>query len=154
MSEHIIENLDSRPFAEFGAGELAQMREHGAGCGTCETAFQSARRNAAILKFEAAHTIDPSPFFQTKVLAAMKEKRSYRPVVDFWKMWQASGALVSVMLVMVAVLFFAGIAAPDAVGGNTGPVATADTAEAVIFEQDKTLSDITSEQIFQEIYER
>jgi hypothetical protein len=153
--QHIIENLDSRPFAEFSEKELLLMREHGARCGRCEIAFQSAREAAAVLKFEAGHALEPSPFFQARVAAALKEKRSggLRPVLDLWKIWQASGALVSIMVAMVAALFFAGTVAPRA-SGNISPSAAADTAEAVIFEQDNTLRDITSEQIFQEIYER
>jgi hypothetical protein len=155
MNEHIIENLDARPFAEFSGEEISRMQTHSAGCADCGIAFQAAQKAMLILKFEAERAPLPSPFFYTRVAAALKEKRSnLRPVLDLWKMWQASGTLVSVMVAMVAVLFFAGTVAPNA-SGKVGPVAsTADTAEAVIFEQDNTLKDITSEQIFQEIYER
>jgi|ERR1044072_244013 hypothetical protein len=153
--QHIIENLDARPFAEFSENEISQMRGHSAECTDCGTAFQAAREAMLILKFEAEQTFEPSPFFHARVAAALREKRgNLRPVMDLWKIWQASGALVSVMVAMVAVLFFAGAVAPNA-SGNIAPMAsTPDTAEAVIFEQDNTLKDITSEQIFQEIYER
>ncbi|HEV7642548.1 MAG TPA: hypothetical protein VGO50_01280 [Pyrinomonadaceae bacterium] len=153
--QHIIENLDARPLAEFSGEEISRMQAHSAECADCGIAFRAAQRSAAILKFEAERIFEPSPFFHAKVAAALKEKRSsLRPVLDLWKMWQASGALVSAMVAMVAVLFFAGAVAPNA-SGNMAPMAyTADTAEAVIFEQDNTLKDITSEQIFQEIYER
>src|ERR1041384_789997 len=112
--QHIIENLDSRPFAEFSETELLQMREHGAGCTRCGIAFQAAQKTAAVLKFEAGYAPLPSPFFHTRVAAALREKRSggLRPVLDLWKIWQASGSLVSIMVVMVAALFFAGTVAP------------------------------------------
>ncbi len=150
--QHIIENLDARPWAEFSEGEISRMQVHSAECADCEIAFRAAQRSAAILKFEAGRISQPSPFFHAKVAAALKEKRgNLRPVLDLWKIWQASGALVSIMVAMVAVLFFAGAVAPNA-SGNVVP--TSDTAEAVIFEQDNTLKDITNEQVFQEIYER
>src|SRR5882757_488333 len=146
--QHIIENienLDSRAFAEFSEEELRQMQAHCAGCSQCRTAFSAAQNSAAILKFEASQVFEPSQFFHTKVLAALREKRSgLQPVFDLRKMWQASGALVSVMVVMVAALFFAGAVAPNG-SGNISPAAGADTAEAVLFEQDNTLKDVTTE---------
>ena len=155
--QHIIENLDARPFAELGENELSQIKAHCAHCGECRIAFQAARRSAAILKFEAENSPEPAPFFSARVMNALKEQRGKRgtlqPVWDLWKMWQASGALVSVMVAMVAALFFAGAIAPNASNNMAQPV-TADTAEAVLFEQDNTLKDATTEQIFQEIYER
>jgi predicted anti-sigma-YlaC factor YlaD len=152
--KHIIENLDAKPFAELSEDEVLQIKEHAAKCSSCLSAFLAAERSTEILKFEAAREIEPSAFFQSKVLRALKEKRgSRRPVWDLWKMWQASGALVSLMAAMVAGLFFAGAIAPGASGGVNYPAA-GDTTEAVIFEQENTLRDMTSEQIFQEIYER
>ncbi len=153
--QHIIENLDARPIAEFSETEISRMQAHSAECRGCGIALRAAQRSAAILKFEAERIPQPSPFFHMKVAAALKEKHNnLRPVLDLWKFWQASGALVSLMVAMVAVLFVAGAVAPNASGNVTPLASTSDTAEAVIFEQDNTLKDITSEQIFQEIYER
>ena len=156
--QHIIEILDTRPFGEFSGEELSQMRAHSAECGECRNVFQAAQGSAAMLKFEAEQALQPSPFFHTRVMTALREQQEKRgglkPVWDLRRLWQASKSLVSLLVVMVAALFFAGVLAPGAQGSTEPAALTADTTEAVIFEQDNTLKDITSEQIFQEIYER
>lgn len=152
--QHITDILDSTPLARLSDGELSAIGEHTARCGECRQAFQAAKASAAVLKFEAEQAFEPAPFFQTKVMAALREQRnSLKPVRVFWRLWQASGSMVSLMVLMVAGLIFAAQLAPAARGDNQ-PVAAADSTEVVILEPDSALRDMTSEQIFQEIYER
>jgi predicted anti-sigma-YlaC factor YlaD len=150
MKEHIIEILDGTPFDRLSESELSIINAHSTGCGQCRDAFQAAGISAAILKFESAQEPEPSPFFQSRVMAALREQRSNgKTVWDFWRLWQASGSLVTMMVALVAMLMFAVVLAPS----NQTLASSTDPTEAVIFEQDNTL-DITNEQVFPVIFER
>jgi predicted anti-sigma-YlaC factor YlaD len=152
--QHIIEILDTTPFAALGESELSAIGAHTAGCKKCRDAFQAARGAAVLLKAEAERFSEPTPFFQTKVMAALREQRNnLRPIWDLRRLWQATGSLVSLMVMVVAGLIFAVELAP-VTRGDIQALAAADSAEAVILEPDATLKDIASEQIFQEIYEK
>jgi hypothetical protein len=149
---HIIDILDAMPFDSLSESELSEIQTHSKACEECGKALQAARVSAAILKFESEPLFEPSPFFQTKVMAALREQRSNaRSVWDFWRLWQASGSLVSVMVLLVAGLFFATVLAPNTHGDT---MAFADESEAVIFEQESALKDMTNEQMFPVILER
>jgi hypothetical protein len=150
--QHIIDILDGAPFENLSEAELSQIQAHSAGCGECASAFQAARVSAAILKFDSEQAFEPSPFFETRVMAALREQRAgAKTVWDLWRLWQASGSLVSVMVLLVAGLFFATVMAPNT---NGDTMAFADESEAIIFEQENALKDLTNEQIFPVIFER
>jgi len=151
--QHIIEILDTTPFAALGESELSAIGAHTARCEKCREAFQAAKASSVLLKFEAEQVSEPTSFFQTKVMAALREQRkNLKPVWDLRRLWQASGSLVSLMVMVVAGLMFAVELAPT--HADIQALATADSTEAVILEPDSALKDIVSEQIFQEIYER
>ena len=152
--QHITDILDGAPLAGLSEGELSAIAGHTARCGECRRAFEAAKASAAVLKFEAEQSPEPTPFFQTKVMAALREQRkNLKPLWDLRGLWQATGSLVSLMLVAVAALIFAVELAP-ATRGDSQAMASADSAEVVIFEPDSALRDMTSEQIFLEVYER
>jgi hypothetical protein len=158
MNDHIIDILDAVRFDALSETELAVINKHSADCadcGDCRSAFQAARISAAVLKFEAEESVfEPTPFFQTKVMAALREQQetSRRSIWDFWRVWQASGPLVSLMVLVVAGLMFASVLAPVTHGDTMASFG--DESEAVIFEQDNTLRDISNEQVFPVIFDK
>jgi predicted anti-sigma-YlaC factor YlaD len=148
--QHIVEILDNAPFGSFNENELSAMREHCAECGDCRNAFAAARISSAAIKFESEQAFEPSPFFQTKVIAALREQRGETKTLwDFWRLWQASGSLVTMMIALVAMLMFAVVLAP-----SHQTMAAGDQAEAVILEQDAIAKDMTNDQVFQALYDR
>lgn len=151
--KHIIEILDNAAFDALKADELAVISEHNAGCGECRGAFETARIASAILKFEAEEQVaEPTPFFQTKVMAALREQRAQtRSIWDFWRMWQAAGSMVAAMVLVVMGLMLAVVMAPQ---GRNEIMAIADESETLVFEQEITLRDMNGEQVFPVIFER
>ena len=56
--------------------ELSAVQAHALECGSCHSAYEAARLSALVLKSRAQVTIEPSPFFQTRVMAALREQHS------------------------------------------------------------------------------
>lgn len=104
--EHIISILESSPFNSLGESELAIVRAHAARCAVCQRAFEAAKISALLIKERAAAEVEPSPFFQTRVMAALRERQALpeTPMSSFRRLWKSTGALVSGMAATVAAL--------------------------------------------------
>jgi hypothetical protein len=138
-NEHIIEMLESRPFSEMSEDERARLRAHAAVCAECGPAFEAAEVSSLLLKASAAEAFEPSPFFQTRVMAAWRERQAQGEQASLWRLWKTAGALVSSMAATVAMLAVLTFTAPT----QTAPVAQsyssdfeALSAEEVIMEED------------------
>ncbi|MGZ8845336.1 MAG: hypothetical protein ACXW3C_02625, partial [Pyrinomonadaceae bacterium] len=101
---HIKELLDSKPFANISETELATIQSHVTNCAECNRAFGAARVSALLIEERAAeaaqHDINVNPFFQTKVLAAWRERNEN--VSALRRLWNATGALVATMTATTA----------------------------------------------------
>ena len=134
MSEqHITSVLESTRFASLSEGDHSIIRDHTASCEDCARAYRVASVSASLLESRMAETFEPSPFFHTRVLAAIREQQNEGPA--FARLWRAAGALVSSMaaaVVLFAVLSFGvfdqQILPPDA------SATTAYSAEALILD--------------------
>ena len=103
---HVKGILDAAPLAQLGEGELAAVRAHVARCAECLRAYEAARVSSLLLKGRAAaaSVVEMPPFFQTRVLAALRERRATEEAPALSRLWRAAGALVSSMAVTVAAL--------------------------------------------------
>lgn len=135
--EHIIERLDAGPLAQLSQPEREAMEQHIEVCDNCRREYSVARLAEDLVRVRAAEAIEPPAFFQTRVLAAWRDRR----VSDLWsfaRMWRSAGALVSSMAATVAVL----VALTFVLPGTTTPTGQADpsvaqpaySAEDVIFD--------------------
>lgn len=156
--EHVIRMLEDGPLASLGEDELRAVRAHAAACAECARAYEAARLSALLVRERAAETIEPSPFFQTRVLAALRERQSANEAPALRRMWKAAGALVSSMAVTVAALAVFTVFAPGP-SAETGEQSLASSssgrysAEAVILEQDEQPVDQMSDaQVLTTIY--
>jgi anti-sigma-K factor RskA len=134
--EHIKDLLDRLGLASLGGEELAAVRSHAEGCGECARAYEAARVSASLLEARASEVFEPPPFFQTRVLAALRERQAAGEAWSFGRLWKAAGLLVSSMAATVAVLATLTFVVPQQTA--TPQVATASdtyTAEDVIFDQ-------------------
>jgi hypothetical protein len=146
----ITEILDNTPVANLSEGELNEVRAHTQGCVSCRGAYEAARVSAVVLRTRAQTTIEPSPFFQTRVMAALREQQAVESVPAMLRLWRASKALVSSMAVTtaaLAVVSFALPASPTSVVDQTAPVYS---AESVIMDQSD--DQMTYEQVLSAIY--
>lgn len=145
--EHVISIIENAPLSSLNESEMANIRAHTNQCVGCRRAFEAAQISALLLRERVAETIEPSPFFQTRVLATLRERQAANETLALRRLWNATGALVSSMAVTVAALMVLTVFAP---GSQPAPgaqeVASAYnsySAEEVLFDQ----SDLPADQM-------
>jgi anti-sigma-K factor RskA len=149
--KHITEILDKAPIAMLSESELNEIRVHTLECMSCRDAFEAARLSAVIIKSRVEATIEPSPFFQTRVMAALREQQAVESVPAMLRLWRSAKVLVSTMAVTTAALAVVSFIQP----AQTTPVA--ETASAfseysVIMDRDVD-EQMSYEQVLSTIYE-
>ena len=150
--EHIKKLLDGAPLASLGKAELAAVHAHAEGCAECRRALDAAQAASLMLRTRAAETFEPSPFFQTRVLAALRERRAAEEGWTLARLWKSAGLLVSSMAATTAALVVLTLAAPqEQANGQQLAAATPYTAEAVIFEEAEA-DQMTYEQVLTTLY--
>lgn len=145
--EHIISIIENAPLSGLSETEKALIHAHTAQCAECLRAFEAAQISTLLLKERALETIEPSPFFQTRVLAALRERQAAGETSALRRLWSATGALVSSMAVTVAALVILTVFAPGS-QPTQGPQEVASaynsySAEEVLFDQ----SDVPADQM-------
>ena len=149
--KHIIEILDSAPITMLSERELSEIRAHAMECVSCRSAYEAARISTVALKNRAAAVIEPSPFFQTRVLAALREQQAVESVPAMLRLWRSAKVLVSTMAVTTAALAAVSFMQPS----QATPVsdqASVYSAYSVIMDQNKD-DQMTYEQVLNTIYE-
>src|SRR2546423_9714690 len=110
--KHITEILDSASIANLSQNELNEIRVHAGECGACRGACEAARLSSVVLRNRAQSTVEPSPFFHTRVMAALREQQAVENVPAMVWLWGAAKALVSGMAVTTAALAVLSFALP------------------------------------------
>lgn len=151
--EHIRKLLDEATLSSLGRAELESVRAHAETCEECRRAFEAAQLSSLMLKARTQETFEPSPFFQTRVLAALRERRAAEE--ERWtlaRLWKSAGLLVSSMAATVAALAVFTFVAPsepavaqDVASGN------AYTAESVILDESDE-EQMTYDQVITSLY--
>jgi len=149
--KHIIEVIDSVALASLSPIELDEVKSHARECAPCGTAFEAAELSALVIKQRAQVKIEPSPFFQTRVMAAWREQQAVESEPAFMRLWKSASALVSTMALATVVLAVTTFVYPDPATAVTEQVASSDAAEAVIFDQGD--EQLTYEQVLSTIYD-
>jgi predicted anti-sigma-YlaC factor YlaD len=150
--KHIIELLDSVPFATFTTEQTADISAHVTSCDSCRDAYEAARVADVLLKERASTVIEPSPFFQTKVLAAWRQRQS-ESVPVLLRLWRSAGALVSTMAVTTAALAALSFVVPGpSVPAQETLAVNSYSAEGVILDQNASDDQLTDEQVLNAIY--
>ena len=156
--EHVIEMLERVPFGSLAADELATIRTHAAACPDCQSAYEAARISSLLLKERVAESVEPSPFFQTRVLAALRERQAANEVPALKRLWQAAGTLVSTMALTVAALatltfFIPADTQPATAPQTLAAAANNYTAEDVVFTPDEVADgQMSDDQVLSTLY--
>jgi anti-sigma-K factor RskA len=148
--KHIIDVLDNRPILSLAESELSEIQVHVRDCVSCREAYEAARVSAIVLQSRAQVTIEPSPFFQTRVMAAWREQQAVDRVPAMWRLWGSAKALVSTMAVTTAALAVLSFMMPATPAVDQ--TVSAMSAESVIMGQASD-EQMSYEQVLATIYE-
>ncbi|HWQ35202.1 MAG TPA: hypothetical protein VNQ79_20320 [Blastocatellia bacterium] len=102
-NQHIVNLIESKPLSRLDDSELAAIERHADACDACRRAWQAAQLSAQLLSERAAEVIEPSPFFATRVMAALRQQQATR-VSPFLRAWQAAQAMVYAMVAVVVMV--------------------------------------------------
>jgi hypothetical protein len=149
--KHITELLDNTALANLSANELEEIRAHAAVCDDCARGFAAAQVSAVVIKERVQTVIEPSPFFQTRVMAALREQQAAESVPAFSRLWKSARALVSSMALTTAVLGALSFMVSAPATTASDQTASAYSAESVILGQDGD-EQLTYEQVLNAIY--
>jgi len=114
--EHIISLLDSDRFGSLSESETLRVEGHFIHCDDCRHAYAATRVTAVLLKERSAATIDPSPFFSTRVMSLVREQQSESPfdLVNLWNTARSSLlSAFSVVLLLAGLTFLVPNAGPN-----------------------------------------
>lgn len=151
--EHIINLIEEAPVSRLSESELTLIRAHTAQCAGCLQAFQAAQVSALLLHERAAAEFEPSPFFQTRVMATWRERQAAGDSWAWSRLWRTAGALASSMVATVAALAVLTFVIPgnEIVSQQTGSP-TGYSAEEVILDQSAQLDGESDGQLLTTIY--
>ena len=149
--EHIKRLLDEAPLSSLGRAELAAVRAHAEGCEECRHAVAAAQLSSLLLKARTREVFEPSPFFQTRVLAAARERRGAEEGWTFARLWRSAGLLVSSMAATTAALAVFTFVAPAAEQTTPQELAAGTySAESVILGE--ASEEMTYDQVLTSLY--
>ena len=148
--KHIIDVLDNSPIMSLSESQLSEIPDHVRDCGSCREAYEAARVSSIVLQSRAQATIEPSPFFQTRVMAAWRERQAVESVPAMWRLWGSAKALVSTMAVTTAALAVLSFVMPATPASDQAVSEL--SAESVIMGQASD-EQMSYEQVFATIYE-
>jgi hypothetical protein len=153
MERHIIEILDEKGLGALDAAELDTVRAHASHCADCRCGLEAARVSGALLTARAAVPLpEPSAFFQSKVLAAIREKQNLRkPIEAFRRWWQVAYPMVCSMLFVVITLALLTVLAPRPDSAQAASTYRLYSTDSIILNQNPPRS-ITNEQALEVIY--
>ena len=147
--KHIIDVLDNASTVSLSESQLSEVQAHVRECVSCREAYKAARLSAIVLQSRAQETIEPSPFFQTRVMAAWREQQAMGSEQAVWRLWSSAKALVSTMAVTTAALAVLSLIMPATPPPDQ--TVSALSAESVIMGQASD-DQMTYEQVLNTIY--
>ena len=152
--KHIINLLESAPLAALSESDLSEIRTHAIECAGCHQAFEAAQIATLLLKERVAETFEPSPFFQTRVMATLRERQTTNDQWAWSRMWRSAGALASSMVASVAVLAVLTFVIPGqtTVTPDTSAL-SAYSAEEVILNHGDSDDQVSDVQVLTALYE-
>jgi len=156
-NEHVISILDSKPLGTLNENDLGQIRAHSTLCESCRQAYEAAQVSAMLLQERAAEHFEPPPFFQTRVLATLRERQTANETWAWSRLWRTAGGLASSMVATVAALAVLTFVLPGTQNADSqGPTAVVNaySTEAVVFDESALPDDqISNNDVLATLYE-
>jgi predicted anti-sigma-YlaC factor YlaD len=151
--EHIIELLDTVPLGKMSENELSRVRGHVDRCPSCRRAYQAAQVSTLLLRQATTTAIEPSPFFETRVMAAIRERRSGLEAFPLIGIWKSAGALLSSMAALVLILTAVSISQLQENSAGLATDVGAELTDWAVFDGDLPInSEMSYGQVLTDIY--
>ncbi len=152
-SGHIIELLDARGYRRLSDADRERVEVHSAICADCSDALRAVRFSESMLAARSEVAVAaPPPFFETRVLAALKDRMAERsPFWSFRRWWQASYGMVGAMLLMTTFFGVLSLIAPTSEPQPEVTNYSLYSAEGDVINQ-RSVRDMTREQMLEVIY--
>lgn len=154
---HIVGLLEEKPFQSLSGDEITGVESHIADCEECRRAYDVARIAASLIQARASEVVEVTPFFKTRVMAALRERRAAAQEPALIRIWRAARAMVSAMAVLVMVLAALTIFTPRPEG--TAPTTLAFSSQSlyspeyVVFESGDVTDEVGNDQMIETIYD-
>jgi len=152
---HIIKLLEESPLGDLSAADLETIQSHTARCAGCLRAYEASRTSSRLLRSRASFIVEPPPFFQTRVMAAIRKKNLEPEPLGLWKMWLAARPLVASLAMLVVMLgaltFFTSGNQTQVQPGDPVAIVNDDLAQWVLYERDD--AEMTYGQVLTDIYD-
>ena len=100
---------------------------------------------------DAANVVEPPPFFQTRVLAAIREQRNETPV--FQRLWRTAGALASSMAAAVVLLGALTFMTPDSQSVESSSFNAYAAEEVILNETEPGQDQVSDAQVLSTLYD-
>ena len=147
---HITEVLDNAALASLSPSEFDEIRAHAQNCTACGSAWAAAQVSAVMIRERAQVAVEPSPFFQTRVMAAWREQQAAESVPALVRLWRSSRALVSSMALATVALGALSFMVSAPATTALDQTASAYSAESVIFQDSD--DQLSYDQVLNAIY--
>ena len=102
--QHSKTLLAETPVSRLSGEQVAAIEAHVSGCDECRRAYEAARLSQALVRARATESVEAPPFFQTKVMAAIREQRLAAEMPGILRLWKAAGSWVSAMAVILMLM--------------------------------------------------
>jgi hypothetical protein len=155
---HIIKMLDEKPFSTLRNGDIASAESHIGTCQQCKSAYEAARVAASLIQARTSETVEPRPFFKTRVMAAIRERRLTAEEPALVRMWRAAAALLSTLALLLVTLTGMTIFSQNPDSQSQTPVVTASqnlySPEYVVLERgDLDDDELANDQVIGTVYD-
>lgn len=153
--EHILLLLDSDRFGSLSRSDALRIEMHMAQCDRCRQAHAAAKVAAALLHARAGATIEPSPFFSTRVMAAVRERQNAPALLDLFTMWKSARGLVLSAISLVVLLAGLTFLTPQQNGNGVVALAPGNySTEGVVFSDELANADASpsNEQVMDVVF--
>ncbi len=151
--KHIISLIDEVPASGLSESNMNVIKAHIDRCLDCREAFQAAQLSGILLHERAAAEFEPSPFFQTRVMATLRERQAASETWAWSRLWRAAGALASSMVATVVALAVLTFAIPgNQVVSQAGSATHAYSAEELILDATAQVEEESDSQLLTTIY--
>ena len=111
LCSQLEKRLDESSPGSLTEIELNDLNAHSSQCPACEHVFTAWLVAGTMLKSRAAEVVTPSPFFETQLLAILRERRTEAPLAIV-AMWRATriifSSMVAIVVILAAMTLFAG----------------------------------------------